>query len=119
MADYTLRIKKGEDWERVLTAQYTSGSLADLSLYSSFSMEIKSNPQDTNPVAVVSVSFSITASTITFNLTRAQTSSIPTWGKTADDVSFYVSDLFGLKTDGTRKKICTFDIEVEPEVTTI
>ncbi|MBU2701189.1 hypothetical protein Ga0466249_002303 [Sporomusaceae bacterium BoRhaA] len=119
MADATLTIKQGEDWDKLLTIQYSNGSLYDLSIYSAAYMQIKATPQDTNPVVTVTTALLPSTSQIKINLTHEQTSAIPAWGKTSDDVTNYVSDIFLATTTNTIKKLCSLNIEVEPEVTKI
>ena len=121
MAEATLKIVQGEDWEEYLTFRYGDGTYLDLSQYTGATMQIRDVPQNNRSVATVTTQI-ITSSTpnqIKLSLTHDQTSLIPAFGVTTSILTDYVSDLFLTNSAGKRIKICNLPIKVEPEVTRI
>ena len=121
MAEATLKIVQGEDWEEYLTFRYSDGTYLDLSQYTGATMQIRDVPQNNRSVATVTTQI-ITSSTpnqIKLVLTHEETSLIPAFGENTDIMTNYVSDLFLMTPTGKRIKICNLPIKVEPEVTRI
>ena len=121
MAEATLKIVQGEDWEEYLTFRYSDGTYLDLSQYTGATMQIRDVPQNNRSVATVTTQI-ITSSTpnqIKLVLTHEETSLIPAFGENTDIMTNYVSDLFLTNSAGKRIKICNLPTKVEPEVTRI
>ena len=62
MAEATLKIVQGEDWENYLTFQYSDGTYLDLTQYVTATMQIRDVPQNNRAVATVTAQI-ITTST--------------------------------------------------------
>ena len=121
MAEATLNIVQGEDWEQYLSFRYSDGTYLDLTQYNNATMQIRDVPQNNRAVATVTVQI-ITTSTpnqIKLSLARGQTANIPAFGATTSIMTDYVSDLYLTNIAGERIKICNLPIKVEPEVTRI